>query len=360
MIINMFPLKDEVKNDIDVYANAIAKVKKYCFAVNSIELTPPQVVPDWYNEAAKNVSTASANASAWDKIVVSNLLQVPKSIVQWKPIYKSKMVQIQQDMRNLANSLSDTTLRSSLIGKLSALEDTLNLQINAITHNIQMIEDYAGKFELDLEHLSQVTKQAEEDEKTDKEKIKDVKNEIFDIEHRIAQYDTWITVGEAMLGGGLAVVALAYTIDPVVGIVFIVFSVVAAVGAVDIVALEICKSVANSKLNEKEKELNEYEQAVTSLALIHSSVQKALDSSKELIDAVHGMAKIWEKLLEFAQNIRSALENEKTVLSKETLLSAVNSLQTTEDTTNCYFDLAEKLASLSYTNVERKYEEPVA
>ena len=59
MIINMFPLKDEVKNDIDVYANAIAKVKKYCFAVNSIELTPPQVVPDWYNEAAKKVAQKS-------------------------------------------------------------------------------------------------------------------------------------------------------------------------------------------------------------------------------------------------------------------------------------------------------------
>lgn len=360
MMICMVPLRAEVQSDMDAYANAIAKVQKYCSVVSQIEIAPPEIVPDWYESAAGNVSAAGANAAAWNKTVVNNLIRVPKTIVQWKPVYRSKTAQIQRDMRALADHLPDTALRAGLAGKLSSLEDALSLQIAAINNNIETIEAYAGKFALDLENLGRVVQLAENDENTNADKVTEVKDAIADIEHRISQYDTWITVGEAMLAGGLAVMAILYTINPAIGTAFIVFGVVAAVGAVDIVALEICKSVAESKLNKKKKELNRYEQTAVSLSLIERTVKSALDSSAELVEAVHGMTKIWEKLRDFAVEVRSALENKKSALSREVLLAAADSLQAADDSAGCYFDLAEKLSALSFTHVEKNYEEPAA
>ncbi len=355
MIIKMFPKKNAITENLDSYTNSYLRVIKYCSSLEQMTFPIPMNIPEWYQNARSKITKAQENAMLWKNDAVRGLTEVPKSIVAYKPIYDIKANKIKNSIRLLADDLSNNSLRMELAEDLGQLEKSLDLQIQVIANNVEMIKKYKDIFLTDAKNLQLVSKAAEQLKDTDSKKIKDLKKDITDLEKLIADLDSWVTAGEVAIGIGLAIVAIGF-IDPVNWFTIWVGIGITAAGTIEVIALKIAESVQNKELAKKKNELTDLENDVLCANLMENAVNSILSHTDRLTKDMENMSGIWSQLKDFAVGMKKEITNEKRSLSKEELLASEENFQATQSSTNHYFELAEKLASIdiSFEQVEKE------
>lgn len=360
MVLKLFPAKTAVQQDMKNYINSFASVLKYCHKVEQITVPLPSSTPKWFPQAIDFIANAQANASMWKSSVCRDLIQMPQTIVSYKPLYQAKAKRIQQNARVLAKDLQNTVIKAQLIKDLSDIEESLDLQIQGINNNINNIGKYRDLFQVDLNNLGIVCREAETETVADQNLIKSLKKEINNLETKIEQLSDWITIGEITAAAGVAIVGIAVALDPVMGIVAWIGVVVATIGTIEVVVLEIVKICQESQLLEKKNQLTDLEAAVLNLLILEKGVKAVLEQSDLLMENMRNMTMIWSNLQGFAGDVRAALEDEKKALSSDDLLETADSFAVAGESVDHYFDLADKLSQVSFTFDSREIADDMA
>lgn len=351
-----FPLQSSTENTMNQYLNSFGKVMNYCNQVEKLKVPIPTAVPIWYPDGIRQITQAKTNAGIWKSAVSKNLIQLPKNILYYRPVYEDKSSHIKNSLQILADHPTDENTRQHALKMIFELDQTLAGQVKSIELVTQNIQSFEQKFVLDIGNLNDITARAMQDKQVNEKSVKDLKNEITDIEAQISQYDTWITVGEVAIGGGLALVAISFvmTAGTAAMVVLIIGIVVAGLGALEFLGLEIAKSVANSNLAKKKKALNEAEEAAASMHQIQSRLSTVLDASKDLQGHMSGMKGLWVNMGGFASDMRQMLEAEKASLNRETLLRTVQSLKNADTAANDYYQTSEQLQGMNFQCVDKE------
>lgn len=346
-----FPLRDVVRADMENYLNSFCAMMNYCNQVEKLEVPMPKLTPSWYKEGVNRISDAKSHAGIWKSSVGDSLLQMPKMILFYKPVYEKKTKAVHDLLLTLADHLDDESSRQAVLVNIEDLDRALAGQAEGIQGNVQTIGRYGTIFQDDQAALGEIVRQAKADRRTDQEKIKEVKKEIEKINARISQYDNWITLGEVSIGAGLAIMGIAVALQA--SWLILVGGITATVGAVEFIALEIAKSVAIDDLAEKNKSLIDLEQTSVSLGLLESNVQTVLDSSSQLQRHVNGIEGLWTGVGQLVGDMRSMLKEEKAMLDRDTLLLAARNMRNANESAAHYYEAAQSLSNLQFTYVDR-------
>lgn len=350
-----FPLRDGVRADMENYLNSFCAVMNYCNQIEKLEVPMPKLTPSWYKEGVNRISDAKSHAGIWKTSVGGSLLQMPKTILFYKPVYEKKTQAVHDLLLTLADHPGDESSRQAVLANIEELDRALAGQAEGIQGNIQTIGRYGAIFQDDQAALGEIVRRAKADQQTDQEKIKEVKKEIEKINATISQYDNWITLGEVSAGAGLALVGIGVALPAAAGAaswLILVGGIIAAVGTGEIIALEIAKSISISELAKKNKSLIDLEQTSVSLGLLESNVQTVLGSSSQLQRHVNGIEGLWTGIGQLVGDMRSMLKEEKAVLDRDTLLLAARNMRNANESAAHYYEAAQSLSNLQFTYVD--------
>lgn len=358
-----FPLRDATQTDLENYLNSFCAVMNYCNQVEKLEIPMPRLTPSWYKEGINRITDAKSHAAIWKSSVGGSLVQMPRTILFYKPVYQKKAKAVQDLLRILADHPADESSRQAALAHLADLDRALAGQLDSIRGNVRTIGEYGKTFQDDQAALSEIVRLSQADQQADQQRIKEVKKEIEDLKAKIDQYDNWITLGEVAVGAGLALIGIGVALlalpTPSGAAVWLIWigGITAVAGAAEVIVLEILKSIAIDDLAKKNKELIDLDQTAVSLSLLESRVQTVLSSSTRLQQHMNGVESLWTTIGDLATDMQSMLNEEKAALNRETLLLAARNMQNADEAAVHYYEAVQSLSSLSFTYIDRQKSE---
>lgn len=287
--------------------NANNDVMAYVLGITQTTLpTIPAPIPSWYPPFQTAFSNAQIHANGWYSIA-TNLVSIPNAISGYGIAFNSNMSTI----NSLITVLQKDSTNAAAIAQLKTILSGMVSQIKGYSQNAvsfqQNIQDFNNSLTADAAIMTKAVADSMASIGVDETKIKNLEDDIADLQAQIKTWQTVMTVAGLAAGIGFYAGAVIAIFTFGFGLAFGIVSAIAGIATMIAASVEI--SALHNKINKDTADMNALTQQVASLKLLNTQLDALIVLSQAAGTQVELILQVWAELESDINSVLTDLEN---------------------------------------------------
>lgn len=338
------------------YANALIIVNSYAYAITNQQLPVLKHPPANYSNFAEQFSPAKGHALNWSTNTFVSMTQLPISIAeQAADLFDIEKLFITAYLNMLIENPADASAKKKLKDALTIVQTMISNQVNAIGNIQTSLQQFSIDVRTDATTLEEIAKKALEDVKEDQDKIKEITALISDLNRRVANAQTVLTMAEIGMGVSIFVGIVGAVVCFIpgaqsIGIGMIVIGVAGLAASIAFTVIEE-KNIRNlqESILANNKQISEYNQDVIQLQGISTQFTELQKANEKAQLALETIVTMWQQLATTIDAVSIELTAVDKDITSEQYQHALSDFQTAETRWNEVVVFAKAMAGINYS-----------
>lgn len=351
---NLVLAQEPTKQQLTDYANAVAKVNNYAYAITQTSLPilnrPPQNYADFTSEFAP----AKAHAINWSDSIFPQMLALPQTILNAQALFSLDDTEVSQYLELLKKDPGNAQYKQGLEAALTAMQQLVKGQFDSVQTIESGLTTFATHIEADASSLNDIATKSLEDVGADKDLIDSLNAHIDQLNDEINSLQNWLTVSEIGIGLSIFIGCIGAVVAFVpgaqtAGIAIIVFGVVgtaASIAGTIIINKEI--EADQDVIDADRNEISELNQDISALQGVNKQFEYLVTANEEAQQALAVIKQMWSELDAALTEVKTELTDVDTDVSSEQYDQALTDLQQAEAAWAEVVDFANALKGIVY------------
>lgn len=348
--------KEAVSNLLCTYINSVSKVTSYCLGVSQLNSPVFIETKEWLKDYQNILTGLKVEANIWKDSILGYMTMAPQTIVNYDKAFSLNAQTIIQLLTALKKEDSKDT-REKLSQNIHSLLNNISTQEKMVNQAQTSLNDFQVKVTEGRKKLEQLMDFLTEDDKELKKKVKELSDDIADLQEESVKSSSWLTASEVSLGVSLAIGGVGLTLflspDPfskITATILIACCIVGAGGTIASTVGIIMECEKNKELakqiQEKTRELNNKNYDLSTLATAITNIKALEKSCNEAGNAMINIKLVWKDLYHELSELYNTIKDCDNPQDNKMITDAINELNTAQEQWNDIVKSAEIMATI--------------
>lgn len=337
------------------YANAVAIVNNYAYAITNQSLPVLQFPPANYASFAQQFVPAKQHVLDWTDNIFVSMLQLPVTIKeQAADLFNMEDTMINAYLQALIQDPNSTVAKTGLATALSVLQSNIQTQVNSVTNIENQLVIFSTNIYNDAQALTGIAQAALADAKGDQTQIANINKDIQSLKDQIANAQYILTLAEIGIGLSIFVglIGLVCCFIPGaqgVGVGLIIVAVGGEAASIAFTVIETKRIQAmQSQIDSDQTQIQGLNQDIVLLNGISAQFNALYTANQQTQTALTAVKSMWTSLALAIEEVKTDLTNVSNDNTSEQYQQALTDFQDAETNWNEVVTFADALAGINY------------
>ncbi len=351
LLVSAQPTKQQLAD----YANAVAVVNNYAYAITNQGLPVLQEPPSNYAEFTTKFAPAKQHALNWTDNIFVAMLQLPQTIQeQAADLFNLESTMIEAYLNILISDPGNATAKTGLQKALTTVQTLIQQQVQSIVTIETDLTAFSNDIYSDAEALTGIAQDATDDAGADQAQIVTINGDIQNLQNEIATAQVLLTVSEMGIGLSIFVGIIGAVVCVIPGAQLVGAGIVTA--AVGGLAGSIAGTVIESKaitamqaqITSDQSQISGLNQDIILLNGVSNQFTSLYNANLAAQTALTEIKSMWTSLDQTIGSVATELTDVGTDTTSAQYQQALTDFQAAEANWTDVVDFAKALAGIDY------------
>lgn len=353
---NLLVISQPTAQQLVDYANAIAIVNNYAYAITNQQMPVLQYPPENYGTFATDFAPAKQHALDWSNNIFVSMVQLPVTIKnQAANLFSMEETFIAAYLNTLINDPGNAQAKSGLASSLQTVVSIIQNQQTTITNIENELSAFITNIASDAKTLTQISTDALADAGSDQAMINKLNADIETLKSEISAAQTLLTVSEIGIGLSLFIGLIGAVVCFIpgaqgVGVGIIVLAVGGEAASIAGTVIENERIQAmQSEITSDQNQISGLGQDIIQLTALSGQFNDLYNANLQAASALGTIKTMWQNLEAAVNDVSTELTDVNTDVSADKYSQALNDFQEAETSWNDVVAFANALAGINYS-----------